>query len=122
LQAESFAAVSLLDFCREEGTIRTVLSHAYRQVNESMKPLVEFCANNVSSYSKSVLEALENNPELDADVLEYGCLGHCGECYMKPFALVNGNFVSAETVEEFWEKIKAKLREEEEMLDEGFPF
>jgi uncharacterized protein YuzB (UPF0349 family) len=87
-----------------------------------MKPLVEFCASNVSSYTQSVIEALENDPELDVDVLEYGCLGHCGECYMQPFALVNGDFVSASTPGELLEKIKAKLRDEEEMMDEGFPF
>ncbi|MDA5110760.1 MULTISPECIES: DUF1450 domain-containing protein [Brevibacillus] len=85
-----------------------------------MKPLVEFCASNVSSYTKSVMEALENDPELDVDVLEYGCLGHCGECYMQPFALVNGDLVQAATAEELLANIKKKLREDEE--DDGFPF
>jgi uncharacterized protein YuzB (UPF0349 family) len=85
-----------------------------------VKPLVEFCASNVSSYTKTVIEALENDPELDVDVLEYGCLGHCGECYMEPFALVNGDFVSAPTPEELLQKIKAKLREED--MDSDFPF
>jgi uncharacterized protein YuzB (UPF0349 family) len=85
-----------------------------------MKPLVEFCASNVSSYTKSVMEALENDPDLDVDVLEYGCLGHCGECYMQPFALVNGHLVQAATAEELLAKIKEKLREDEE--DDGFPF
>lgn len=87
-----------------------------------MKPLVEFCASNVSSYSKEVVEWLENDPELGADVLEYGCLGHCGECYMTPFALVNGDFVAAETPKELFDKIKQKIREEEEMMENGFPF
>lgn len=85
-----------------------------------MKPLVEFCASNVSSYTKSVMEALENDPELDVDVLEYGCLGHCGECYMQPFALVNGDLVQAATAEELLANIKKKLREDEE--NDGFPF
>ncbi|MFY0544761.1 DUF1450 domain-containing protein [Brevibacillus sp. H7] len=87
-----------------------------------MKPLVEFCASNVSSYTKPVVEALENDPDLDVDVLEYGCLGHCGECYMQPFALVNGDFVTASTAEELIEKIKTKLREDEEMMEKDFPF
>lgn len=87
-----------------------------------MKPLVEFCSSNVSSYSKMVVAALENDPELDVDVMEYGCLGHCGECYMAPFALVNGDFVTAATPEELLEKIKTKLREDEEALDRDFPF
>ncbi|CAM5782931.1 MULTISPECIES: DUF1450 domain-containing protein [Brevibacillus] len=86
-----------------------------------MKPLVEFCASNVSSYTKPVMEALENDPELDVDVLEYGCLGYCGECYMQPFALVNGDLVQAETADELLEKIKAKLKADEEE-QEDFPF
>lgn len=87
-----------------------------------MKPLVEFCSSNVSSYTKKVVDALENDPELDVDVMEYGCLGHCGECYMAPFALVNGDFVTAASPDELLEKIKTKLREDEEALDKDFPF
>jgi uncharacterized protein YuzB (UPF0349 family) len=87
-----------------------------------MKPLVEFCSSNVSSYTKTVMEALENDPELDVDVMEYGCLGHCGECYMVPFALVNGDFVSAPAADELLEKIKAKIRQDEEALENDFPF
>lgn len=86
-----------------------------------MKPLVEFCASNVSSYTKTVMEALENDLDLDADVLEYGCLGHCGECYMQPFALVNGDFVTAETPEELLGKIKEKLLKDEEAMGD-FPY
>lgn len=86
-----------------------------------MKPLVEFCASNVSSYTQSVVDALENDPELDVDVLEYGCLGYCGECYMQPFALVNGNLVQAETADELLSKIKTKLREEDDLMNMDFP-
>ncbi|RNB61180.1 DUF1450 domain-containing protein [Brevibacillus gelatini] len=86
-----------------------------------MKPLVEFCASNVSSYTQSVVDALENDPELDVDVLEYGCLGYCGECYMEPFALVNGKLLQAPSAEELLVKIKNCLREEEDMLDADFP-
>lgn len=83
-----------------------------------MKPLVEFCASNVSSYTKSVVEALENDDELDVDVLEYGCLGYCGECYLQPFALVNGTLVQATTAEELVAKIKQLVKE----MEEDFPF
>ncbi len=86
-----------------------------------MKALVEFCSSNVASYTKPVITALEQDAELDVDVVEYGCLGHCGECYMVPFALVNGDFVSAATAEELLAKIKQKLREDEAAL-EDFPF
>jgi len=90
-------------------------------MGENMKPLVEFCASNVSSYSKETMERLENDPELDADVLEYGCLGYCGECYMAPFALVNGDFVTAETPQELFAKIKQQLREERADMDQDWP-
>ncbi|MBM7592017.1 YuzB family protein [Brevibacillus fulvus] len=87
-----------------------------------MKPLVEFCSSNLSSYTQSVMERLEQDTELDVDVVEYGCLGHCGECYMAPFALVNGDYVAAETAEELYEKIKQKIREDEEAFNQDFPF
>ncbi|MGN7469377.1 DUF1450 domain-containing protein [Brevibacillus sp. SAFN-007a] len=86
-----------------------------------MKALVEFCASNVSSYTQAVVDALEQDPELDVDVLEYGCLGYCGECYMEPFALVNGKLVKAPSADELLVKIKDCLREEEESLDADFP-
>lgn len=65
---------------------------------------------------------LENDPALDVDVVEYGCLGQCGECYMGPFALVNGDFINASTTEELYAKIKKKLQEDEEAAEKDFPF
>lgn len=85
-----------------------------------MKPLIEFCASNAASYTQSVMDALENDPELDVDVLEYGCLGYCGECYLEPFALVNGKLVQAASADELLDKIKKVLKEEEQ-FDDGFP-
>ncbi|QDX91277.1 DUF1450 domain-containing protein [Brevibacillus laterosporus] len=76
-----------------------------------MKALVEFCSSNVISYTKTVIDALENDPDLDVDVVEYGCLGHCGECYMQPFALVNGDFITAETTDSLLTLIKQKIQE-----------
>ncbi|MGG3875089.1 YuzB family protein [Brevibacillus laterosporus] len=76
-----------------------------------MKALVEFCSSNVISYTKTVMDALENDPDLDVDVVEYGCLGHCGECYMQPFALVNGDFITAETTDLLLTLIKEKIQE-----------
>ncbi|EST53524.1 UDP-N-acetylmuramoylalanine--D-glutamate ligase [Brevibacillus panacihumi W25] len=79
-----------------------------------MKALVEFCASNVASYTQAVMDALEQDPELDVDVLEYGCLGYCGECYLEPFALVNGKLVQAPTAEALLDKIKQVLKEEDD--------
>nr|WP_276531863.1 DUF1450 domain-containing protein [Brevibacillus invocatus] len=77
--------------------------------------MVEFCASNVASYTQAVVDALENDPELDVDVLEYGCLGYCGECYMEPFALVNGKLVQAPSAEALLDKIKKELQDEEDI-------
>ncbi|GAA4723093.1 hypothetical protein GCM10023228_32220 [Brevibacillus fulvus] len=41
---------------------------------------------------------------------------------MAPFALVNGDYVAAETAEELYEKIKQKIREDEEAFNQDFPF
>ncbi|WP_232696813.1 DUF1450 domain-containing protein [Brevibacillus daliensis] len=76
-----------------------------------MKALVEFCASNTVSYTQSLMIELENHSNLDVDVVEYGCLGHCGECYMQPFALVNGDFVTAETNEQLMQKIMESVRQ-----------
>lgn len=86
-----------------------------------MRALVEFCASNTASYTQEVMEALESDPDFDGDVVEYGCLGYCGDCYMVPFALVNGDFVSASTPEELLEKIKEKVKKDEEKWEKDFP-
>ncbi|MGD8192095.1 YuzB family protein [Brevibacillus ginsengisoli] len=87
-----------------------------------MKALIEFCSSNVSSYTKELITQLENDPSIDVDVVEYGCLGHCGECYMGPFALVNGTFLHASTTEELYAKIKTQLHKDEEALDKDLPY
>jgi uncharacterized protein YuzB (UPF0349 family) len=61
------------------------------------------------------MKALEKNPEFD--VIEYGCLGNCGECYSNPYALVNGEIISADSADELYELIITKIKEIEAMLD-----
>ena len=75
-----------------------------------MRPLIEFCVNNLTSDVLTIKAKLENN--MDFDVLEYGCLGNCGLCATAPYALVNGELIKAETAEELHKKI---LRACEEM-------
>ncbi|WP_096202545.1 YuzB family protein [Bacillus sp. FJAT-45350] len=60
-----------------------------------MKPIIEFCLSNLASGTQRAKEELEKDPNFD--VIEYGCLGSCGQCAANPFALVNGEFVSGET-------------------------
>ncbi|GAA3409099.1 YuzB family protein [Paenibacillus hodogayensis] len=74
-----------------------------------MRPIVEFCTNNMHHGTDEVMRKLEENPELD--VIEYGCLGNCGQCYMEPYALVNGEIVAASSPDELHEAIHAKIKE-----------
>ena len=78
-----------------------------------MRPLIEFCTNNMHHGTEKIIQKLEADPDLD--VIEYGCLGNCGECYMFPYALVNGERVVAETPDELYDKIMEKIRELEEL-------
>ncbi|WP_047150510.1 DUF1450 domain-containing protein [Aneurinibacillus tyrosinisolvens] len=87
-----------------------------------MRPMVEFCVSNLGIGSDSVKKILEEEDEVD--VLEYGCLGNCGQCFVQPYALVNGTLISGATSHELLEAIKAhvkKLKEEDELWREmGF--
>lgn len=83
-----------------------------------LNPIIEFCASNMHHGTGRIMKQLEENPELD--VIEYGCLGNCGECYLFPFALVNGEIIAAETAEELLASIMKAVEEqraEREALD-----
>ncbi|WP_071460564.1 YuzB family protein [Bacillus massilinigeriensis] len=74
-----------------------------------IQPIIEFCISNLANGSQKAKEQLERDPDLD--VIEYGCLGYCGKCDRSPYALVNGEPVSAETPDELVEKIYQYLDE-----------
>jgi uncharacterized protein YuzB (UPF0349 family) len=80
-----------------------------------MRPIIEFCASNMHHGTEKVMKALELNP--DFDVIEYGCLGNCGQCYMEPYALLNGEIIAAENADELHERILEKIKEIEAMYD-----
>lgn len=67
------------------------------------KPMIEFCASNMHHGTDRIMKLFEQNESYE--VIEYGCLGNCGECYLNPFALVDGTIVSAETAEELLDNI-----------------
>jgi uncharacterized protein YuzB (UPF0349 family) len=73
-----------------------------KEVNP-MNPIIEFCMSNLASGSQQALEKLEADPNLD--VVEYTCLDYCDLCYMGPYALVNGEFVSGENAEDLVKNI-----------------
>jgi len=81
-----------------------------------MRPIIEFCTNNMHHGTEKVLKQLEENPEYD--VIEYGCLGNCGQCYMEPYALVSGEIVAARTSDELYEAILKKIEQAEAEMNE----
>lgn len=58
-----------------------------------------------------VMKKLEANP--DYDVVEYGCLSNCGQCYMMPYAMVDGEIITADSADELYDAIIAKIKEAE---------
>ncbi len=73
-----------------------------------MRPMVEFCVSNFSLGSETVKKILEEENEVD--VLEYGCLGNCGQCFVQPYALVDGQLVSGNTPQELLAAIKEQIQ------------
>ena len=80
-----------------------------------MRPIIEFCTSNLHHGTDQIMKKLEQNP--DYDVLEYGCLGHCGECYAAPYALVNGDFITASTADRLYELIIEAIEAYEKQFD-----
>ncbi|MGG1553300.1 MULTISPECIES: YuzB family protein [Paenibacillus] len=80
-----------------------------------MRPIIEFCASNMHNGTDKVMKQLEQNP--DYDVMEYGCLGNCGQCYMEPYALVNGEIIAAEDADSLLARIIQRIEELEAMYD-----
>lgn len=76
--------------------------------------MIEFCAGNMHHGTEKLLDKYEDDDEYEAT--EYGCLGNCGECYLKPFALVNGTIVAADSVEELEQKIQQFLIDEQQEI------
>jgi uncharacterized protein YuzB (UPF0349 family) len=85
------------------------------KVDLKMRPIIEFCASNMHHGTDRVMKKLEENP--DYDVIEYGCLGNCGQCYMEPYALLNGEIIAASDADELYGLILDKIKEIEAMYD-----
>ncbi|GAB6927136.1 YuzB family protein [Paenibacillus sp. JCM 10914] len=72
-----------------------------------MSIMIEFCTNNSYFGTDQLLLPLEK--QFDCQVIEYGCLTSCGQCYLMPFAYVDGDWVEAPTAEELYEAVVQKL-------------
>lgn len=65
--------------------------------------IVEFCVSNTHHGTDLVVKKLEELP--DIEVIEYGCLGNCGECFLSPYVLVNGEPVFSETIDQLYDLV-----------------
>ncbi len=77
-----------------------------------MRPIIEFCNSNMSLGTDNIMKKLEENP--DYDVIEYGCLGNCGQCYTSPYAMVNGEIITADTPDELYDRILIAIHSNED--------
>ncbi len=75
------------------------------------KPMIEFCASNMHHGTDRIMKLFEQNDAYE--VAEYGCLGNCGECYLNPFALVDGAIVSAESADELYDNILKAIEQQQ---------
>ncbi|MHA6483101.1 YuzB family protein [Paenibacillus sp. strain BS8-2] len=76
-----------------------------------IKPMIEFCASNMHHGTDKVMNRFEEDD--DYEVTEYGCLGNCGECYLKPYALVDGTIVAVDDVEELYQAVLDSLKQQQ---------
>jgi len=67
------------------------------------KILIEYCASNTHHDTDLVMSRFEEDDKYE--VTEYGCLGNCGECYLRPFAMVEGEIVAVDDVEQLYDAI-----------------
>ncbi len=65
-----------------------------------------FCENNFQYGTEDVVKKLEDE---GVNVEVEPCLGYCGDCEAGPFALVNDEFIQAETAEELFEMIRDEI-------------
>ncbi|EOT41395.1 MULTISPECIES: DUF1450 domain-containing protein [Enterococcus] len=77
-----------------------------------MKPLIEFCEQNLSRQGNILLE--DDELKEKADFLITSCLSMCELCAQKLFVMVEGEVIIADTMVELLEKVKRAIREWDE--------
>ncbi|KMM37720.1 hypothetical protein AB986_14930 [Alkalihalobacillus macyae] len=70
---------------------------------------IEFCAGNLRE-NMVVWRELEKIP--NTNLVDYGCLGYCGNCYSEAFAIVAGVLIHADSAEALIDKIIGYLNEQ----------
>ncbi|WP_338448049.1 DUF1450 domain-containing protein [Niallia oryzisoli] len=76
------------------------------------KPKIEFCMLNLERKdgSKKARQIIER--DLNIETTAYGCMTNCYNCAKSLYAVVNGEYVYAETSEQLVEKIYQQLEVE----------
>lgn len=68
-------------------------------MGETKRVTLDFCNGNLMVFTQEFFLSLrEDHPEWN--ISRYGCLTNCGECAVRPFAILNDEIVAAPTVDE----------------------
>ena len=76
-----------------------------------MKPMIEFCNGNCHTGIENLLQ--KDEIASTYEIMEYGCLGNCGECAFRPFVMVNGVTVTADSLEQLHHEIATERTNQE---------
>jgi len=82
-------------------------------------PKIEFCMLNLERKdgSKKARQIIEK--ELNIETTAYGCMTNCHKCAKVLYAVVNGEYVYAETSDQLVEKIYQQLKAEPALTGSG---
>lgn len=67
---------------------------------------IKFCENNFAHGTDDVVSRLKED-KIETEIEP--CLGYCTDCAEKPFALVDDEYVEADTPEELYDKISEMI-------------
>ncbi|UTR05503.1 DUF1450 domain-containing protein [Alkalihalobacillus sp. LMS6] len=63
-----------------------------------MNVRIECCMTNLDDGTAEAIEQLQSVPY--TEIIDYGCLSHCGSCRHEHFLLVNDTYIAGTTVDE----------------------
>lgn len=79
-----------------------------------MKPLIEYCEQNLAKGTKLLLS--DNEISESSDAITYSCMHECSLCAQTYFALFEGECITGETPEILLKKMKRAILAWEEDL------
>ncbi|WP_449620409.1 DUF1450 domain-containing protein [Robertmurraya sp. Marseille-Q9965] len=85
----------------------------FKLFSKEKKLTVEFCGKNLDRFLSEETFPKYNAffNEKNVSYKEYECQSKCKECRKAPYAMINGEFMTAETSEALLEKMKKQLQE-----------